>query len=79
MSGCHRHFKLECTESLLVLYGRLIHWQVIVLKDLSLPLVKVLQKNTNSIMYIKARSGKARLSWYCEDGTEHSYLLFYLK
>lgn len=54
-----------------------INWQVIVLKDLSLPLDKVLLTDTNFVMYIKARSEKVRLSRYCEDGNEHSYLLFY--
>jgi hypothetical protein len=50
-----------------------INWQVIFLEDLGLPLDKVHQTGTNFITYVKAKSGKARLSRYCEDGSEHSY------
>jgi hypothetical protein len=56
-----------------------INWQVIVLKDLSLPLDKVLLTDTNFVMYIKARSEKVRLSWYCEEGNKTQLFTVLLK
>jgi len=75
MSGCHRDFKLECNESLLVLYGPLCDK----LASYCFERFKVLLTETNFVTYIKARSEKVRLSWYCEDGNKTQLFTVLLK